>query len=94
MLIIRKEDNHMLTLRELSLVSLGASIGANCIPCAVYHLKQCRKSDLSDDQIKAAIDAAVKVKNVPADNVFATLLRRLGEIEDSIERRDETCSCC
>ncbi len=69
----------MLTIQEISLVSLGASIGSNCIPCAAYHIKQCRKSGLTDAQIKEALDAAVKVKNVPAENVISTALRQLGE---------------
>ncbi len=84
----------MLTLQELSLVSLGASIGSNCIPCVVYHIRQCRRSGLSDEQIRAGIDAAVKVKKVPADNVLSTALRQLDReyIADE-ECRDDTCSC-
>jgi 4-carboxymuconolactone decarboxylase len=78
-----KMDN--LTLKEISLVSLGASIGSNCIPCAVYHIKQCKISGLTDEQIKTAIDTAVKVKNVPAENVLATSLRQIGINEESSE---------
>lgn len=70
-----------LTLKESSLVSLGASIGSNCIPCVIYHIKQCRNSGLTDEQIKTAIDTAVKVKNVPAENVLSTALRQLGVSE-------------
>ncbi len=84
----------MLTLQEISLVSLGASIASNCIPCAAYHIKQCRKSGLSDEQIKAAIEIAVKVKNVPADNVLSTALRQLGEKEtDGQSCQSKTCCC-
>ncbi len=67
-----------LNLKEISLVSLGASIGSNCIPCVVYHIKQCKNSGLTDEQIKSAIDAAVKVKSVPAENVLSTALRQIG----------------
>jgi len=84
-----------LTLKETSLVSLGASIGSNCMPCAVFHIKQCRNSGLSDEQIKTAIDIAVKVKNVPADNVLSTALRQLGISESSREEcgAAQGCGC-
>jgi len=84
-----------LTLKEISLVSIGASIGANCIPCVVYHIKQGRNSGLTDEQIKSAIDAAVKVKNVPAENVFSAALRQL-DITENTEQcpADQSCGCC
>ncbi len=83
-----------LSLKELSLVSLGASIGSNCIPCVVYHIKQCRNSGLSDDQIKSAVKMAVKVKNVPAENVLSSALRQL-DIQESNEQcsPEQPCSC-
>ena len=84
-----------LTLKEISLVSIGASIGSNCIPCVVYHIKQGRNSGLTDEQIKNAIDAAVKVKNVPAENVLSTALRQL-DIQESTEHctPGQSCGCC
>jgi 4-carboxymuconolactone decarboxylase len=83
-----------LTLKERSLVAVGASIGSNCIPCVVYHIKQCRISGLSDEQIKSAIDTAVKVKNVPADNVYSTALRQLSIAEAEEEKCSaQGCGC-
>ncbi len=69
----------MLNQQESSLVCLGASIGSNCIPCVVYYLKQCRKSGLTDEQIRTAVDAAIKVKNVPAENILAAINRQMEE---------------
>jgi 4-carboxymuconolactone decarboxylase len=73
-----------LSLKEISLVSLGASIGSNCIPCVVYHIKQCRNSGVTDEEIKTAIDAAVKVKDIPAANVLSTALRQL-DLTDNLQ---------
>ncbi len=42
--------------RDLAIISLGASIGSNCIPCTAYHLKQCKKHGLTDRQLRAAVD--------------------------------------
>ena len=83
-----------LSLKEISLVALGASVGSNCIPCVVYHIKQCRISGLSDEQIKSAVKMAVKVKNVPADNVLSSALRQLDLPEDNEEcSSEQPCSC-
>ncbi len=65
---------NVLNLREKSLVSLGASIGLNCIPCAIYHIKQCRESKLSHDQIKEAIEAALKIKDISLVKSFRQIL--------------------
>ena len=65
-----------LTLKESSLVSLGASIGSNCIPCVIYHIKQCRKRGLTDEQIKTAID---KIKSdLPEKMTLDEALKRSG----------------
>jgi hypothetical protein len=45
----------------------------------VYYLKQCRKSGLTDEQIRTAVDAAIKVKNVPAENILAAINRQMEE---------------
>jgi AhpD family alkylhydroperoxidase len=81
--------------RELALVALGASIGSNCIPCTTYHIKQCKTHGLSDRQIRAAVAMAVKVKNVPAQNVLSTAEHMLEPKEGSDGcAPDQPCSCC
>lgn len=84
----------MLNQQEASLVCLGASIGSNCIPCVAYHLKQCSKSGLTDEQIRTAVNAAIKVKNVPAENILAVINRQMEE-KWTPERDDasEGCGC-
>jgi len=84
-----------LNLKEISLVAIGASIGSNCIPCVVYHIKQGRTGGLTDEQIKSAIDAAVKVKNVPAENVLSTALRQLDiAVNTDLCTPGQSYGCC
>jgi AhpD family alkylhydroperoxidase len=83
-----------LSLKEISLIGIGASIGSNCIPCVVYHIKQCRNNGISDAQINSAIEIAVKVKNVPYENVLSAALRQLykTEIKEKCSS-DQPCGC-
>ncbi len=76
-----------LSKRDLHLVSLGASIGCNCIPCTVYHLRECRSADLTDEELAEAIRVSNNVKDVPRNNVTQTAFRQL----KSPQEADSTC---
>jgi uncharacterized metal-binding protein len=88
-----------LSLEEHTLVGLGAAIGANCVPCTVYFLKQSKSSKLGETKIKAAIDAAIKVKNTPADHITSVIGKSFNGLDDS-ETTPESghstnkCTCC
>jgi alkylhydroperoxidase/carboxymuconolactone decarboxylase family protein YurZ len=87
-----------LSLEEDSLVSLGAAIGANCVPCTVYYLKQCNMSTLGEAKIKAAIEAALKVKNTPAEHISSVISKALNGKDDSgvtaeNEHSTNKCTC-
>jgi len=45
------------------MVSLGAAIGANCIPCFNYIYAKAKESDLEDADIRKSVEVAFKVKN-------------------------------
>ena len=79
--------------REQSLVSLGAALAANCIPCIEFHIPDAKKAGLSDSEIKEAVEIADKVRRVPARMVMQTALAR---IEVSPSEPDETtdAGCC
>jgi len=68
-----------LTPREKELVALGAAMGSNCVPCIEYHIPAARKAGLSDAQIRAAIDTADRVRQVPARKVLETAAALLGD---------------
>jgi AhpD family alkylhydroperoxidase len=68
-----------LTDRERELVSLGAAMGSNCVPCMEHHIPAARKAGLSDAQIVEAVRLADKVRRVPARKVLDVSLAMLGE---------------
>lgn len=80
--------------REQTLVSLGAAIASNCVPCVEYHIPAARKAGCSDTQIKEAVLIADKVRRVPALSVLQTALARIGESSNgSAETGQTDCGC-
>ncbi|MFI5329462.1 MAG: carboxymuconolactone decarboxylase family protein [Desulfobaccales bacterium] len=45
------------------LVSLGASMAANCMPCFNYYYQQAEKLGLDPDEVLQAMEIANKIKN-------------------------------
>ena len=83
-----------LTTREQTLVSLGAAIASNCVPCVEFHIPEARKAGLSDIQIKDAVQVADKVRRVPAGMVLRTALARIGGSPNrSTEMSRAGCGC-
>ena len=74
-----------LSKREQTLVSLGAAIASNCVPCIEFHIPEARKAGLSEIQIKEALQVADKVRRVPAQMVLQTAMARIGESTDGSE---------
>lgn len=80
--------------QERELVSLGAALASNCIPCIEYHIPEARKAGLSDAQIKEAIAIADKVRQVPARAVLETALAKISENTAVVaETTDAGCGC-
>ena len=65
-----------LALRDRELVALGA-MGSNCVPCVEHHIPESRKAGLTDAEIRAAVEQADKVRQVPARRVLAAALAML-----------------
>lgn len=68
----------ILTPRESELVSLAAALAANCVPCIEVHIPKARAAGLSDAEIRAAIELADTVRQVPARKVLDTAWTALG----------------
>lgn len=68
-----------LTLRDKELVSLGAAMGSNCVPCIEFHIQGAQKAGLTKDQVNEAIQIANKVRQVPAKKMRLTALNLLDE---------------
>jgi AhpD family alkylhydroperoxidase len=89
-----------LSKRDMHLVSLGAAIGCNCIPCAVYHIKECKVNGVTDEELAEAIRISNVVKDVPRNNVTQTALRQLKRLPGSdavagneCEDKNSPCGC-
>lgn len=63
--------------RDRELVALGAAMGSNCVPCIEYHVPESRKAGLTDEDIRAAIQHADRVRQVPARKTLEAALNQL-----------------
>lgn len=52
----------MLNDKDRELVSIGASIAANCQPCAAFHLRAAQIAGASDSEINQAVNEALGVR--------------------------------
>jgi AhpD family alkylhydroperoxidase len=68
-----------LTPRESELVALGAATASNCVPCIEHHIPEARKAGLTNSQIRAAIELADKVRQVPARKVLDAAMLALDD---------------
>jgi AhpD family alkylhydroperoxidase len=51
------------------LVAIGAAIAANCEFCFKFHFDKARKLGVSREDMRAAVDVALMVKNSPAKSI-------------------------
>ncbi len=70
----------LLTAREQELVSLGAAMGSNCIPCIEHHVPASIEAGLTEAQVREAIRIADKLRQAPARKSLDTATRLLDEI--------------
>ncbi len=84
-----------LTAREVELVALGAALGSNCVPCVEYHVAESRKVGLTDLEIRAAIERADKIRQVPARKSLQGALGALGIASQTSQEPGtaEPCGC-
>jgi len=52
-----------LTIKEVELVYLGASIAAGCKPCTSYHFRKSKEAGASDEEIKTAITISIIIRD-------------------------------
>ena len=51
------------------LVAVGAAVAGNCIPCLEWHYKKCIELGIAKDEIKAAVELAKIIKDVPIKKI-------------------------
>lgn len=71
---------NQLSHRDRELVSLGAAIASNCIPCIDHHLPLARNLGLTEFQLREAIELADQVRQVPARNVLLAAQQQLAAV--------------
>jgi AhpD family alkylhydroperoxidase len=70
------------------LISLGASVAANCVPCFQHYLERAETVGLTRQEIQEAVDMAMRVKSGAAITVRAS-------INDLLEGKGQkTQPCC
>jgi AhpD family alkylhydroperoxidase len=82
-----------LNLRDRELVSLGAALAANCIPCVEFHVPKAREAGISDAELSEVLALANKVRQVPARNVLevATLAVE-GKNAEKVDSTRDQCT--
>lgn len=78
--------------RVKELVAIGASAAVNCHPCMDYHLKECRRLAIENEEIKAAIEVGLKVSRNAAAKTKEMTENMLGE-NNSTARSGSGCGC-
>ncbi|MDR3565824.1 MAG: carboxymuconolactone decarboxylase family protein [Negativicutes bacterium] len=79
-------------LRTIALISIGASVAANCQPCLRHHSTKSQETDLSDEEIQAATEVGKAVR-MGAAKQMDQLLARLGK-PSSQEQSNKSGCCC
>jgi len=82
--------------RDKELVALGAAVASNCVPCVVFHIRECRDCGLTDSEILEAVEFADKVKQVPAGLVLNAAHQELSGIPPESSARaavQDDCGC-
>ena len=64
--------------RDKELAAIGASIGANCRPCAEHHVPAGRKAGLSETELVDAVAAALAVREQAVELFSARVEELLG----------------
>jgi alkylhydroperoxidase/carboxymuconolactone decarboxylase family protein YurZ len=77
------------------LVSLGASMAANCMPCFNYYYQQAEKLGLDPDEVLQAMEIANKIKNslrmLMGNHVRKTLGVKEQDVFGALEEAGRPC---
>ncbi len=81
--------------KEREFVAIGAALASNCIPCVIYHIGESKKTGITEGQLREAIELAVSIRRVPAQQVVDTAYAQLGDGSSvSSDQVDGECSDC
>jgi AhpD family alkylhydroperoxidase len=79
--------------RTTELISLGASVSANCQPCLEYHIKKAIEAGITEQEIKDAIDVGRMIRTGSAYKMDQFAASQTGESPKASRRDGEKCGC-
>jgi AhpD family alkylhydroperoxidase len=81
-----KGDNRTMDSKIKELIAIGASIGANCLPCFEWHYNKCIELGVDRKDIRIAVEIGKKVKERPSVEI--------AELANSLLMDDKSSCCC
>lgn len=79
--------------RTKALISIGASIGANCQPCLQYHAAHAKEIGISEQEIQVAIRVGQMVRKGAASNMDQYVIGLQENTSTSPQPEGNVCEC-
>ena len=70
----------MVDRKTKELIAIGASVSANCQPCVKFHLSKAKKLQITPEDIKAAIQVGIMIRDGAAGQMDQMLSESAKEI--------------
>ena len=82
--------------RTRILISVGAAVAVNCMPCFEHYFRKATAAGLDDEEIALAVDAARQVKKGAdvAIRAFVSDKMKRTEVEAGPNRCSAEATCC
>lgn len=79
--------------RIKELISVGASVTANCQPCLQYHVSKALESGAEEQEITKAIEAGKMVRKGAASKMDKFASSLIQAVPSTATASDEGCGC-
>ena len=80
-----------ITEQEKEIINLGISIAAGCQPCTKYHVKKCKKADMSEIEIHTIIDQVMQLSAEASQTMRSSALYNLNIANNNMTKNNATC---
>ena len=89
---MENNETSLITDNVKELIAIGAAIACNCEMCFKFHFDKARKLGVSDDDMLAAVETGLMVKNASAQSIINLAYKHLKKQEPN--GCSSTKSCC
>lgn len=79
--------------RTIALISVGASVAANCHPCLEHHAAKAREAGLTDQEIREAAEAGKAVRGGAAKSMDQLIAKLTGQDQSAKLGCSPGCGC-